>query len=138
MGILPFVLTLDLGGPAANLTGSSTVIANGIGHFNGSGGAKTGGCALTGVAHYILTSFQANDTAYVRDSAKRGILEKVVVKEVLLTRNRLTFNQYLVKYKDTFNRLYIEGDLLDEYNALLLIEAYLERKQADIDAQPCN
>lgn len=93
---------------------------------------------MTGLAHYILTMFQANDTAYVKDSARRGILEKVVVKEILLTKNSFTFNQYLVKYKDTFNRLYIEGDLVDEYNALVLIEAYLERKQADLDAQPCN
>lgn len=122
----------------AILNAVSTVSASGTSYYIGKGGAKTGGCRLTGLAHYILTMFQANDTAYVKDSARRGILEKVVVKEILLTKNSFTFNQYLVKYKDTFNRLYIEGDLVDEYNALVLIEAYLERKQADLDAQPCN
>ena len=105
--------------------------------YIGTGGAKTGGCGITGLAQYITTSFKANDNAYVRDSALKGIIEKIAVKEVILTKNNFTYNQYLVKYKDTFNRLYIEGDLLDEYNALLLIEAYLERRQADLDAQPC-
>jgi hypothetical protein len=105
-------------------------------NYTASGGAKTGGCAGVRVAKYIATSFKANDNAYVLDSALKGIIEKVVVKEVILTKNGFTYNQYLVKYKDTYNRLYIEGDLLDEYNALLLIEAYLERRQADLDAHP--
>lgn len=104
--------------------------------YTASGGAKTGGCAGVKVSRFIPTSFQVNDNAYVRDSALKGIIEKVVVKEIIVTKNGFTYNQYLVKYKDTFNRLYIEGDLLDEYHALLLIEAYLERRQADADAHP--
>lgn len=104
--------------------------------YTGSGVVRTGGCADTKAIKLIPVSFRVGDNAFVTDSARKGCLERVAIKEVIAVRNRKTFNQYLVKYKDTYNRIYFEGDLLDEYNSLLTMQAYLEAKQADLDAHP--
>lgn len=105
-------------------------------YFTGNGVVRTGGCAATKSIKLIPVNFRVNDQAFVVSSAIKGVLERVIIKEVIAVRNHKTFNQYLVKYKDTWNRIYFEGDLLDEYDALVTVQKYLEAKQADINAHP--
>jgi hypothetical protein len=104
--------------------------------YTGSGVVRTGGCADTKAIKFITVSFRVGDRAFIATSARRGYLEPVFIKEVIAIRSEKTFNQYLVKYKDTFNGIHFDGDLFDEYNALLVAEAYLEARQAEIDAKP--
>lgn len=105
-------------------------------HYTGTGGARVSGCADTQSIKYISVSFRIGDSVYVYDSARRGFLERVVIKEVTAIRNRSTYNQYLVRYKDTWNRIYFEGDLVDEFDALTTIKEYLERREADFNSMP--
>lgn len=105
-------------------------------NYTGTGGARISGCADTKSIKYLPVSFQIGDSVYVYDSARKGFLERVVIKEITAVRNRATFYQYLVKYKDTWNRIYFEGDLVDEYDALSAIKAFLERREADFNSIP--
>lgn len=105
-------------------------------YYTGSGGIRTSGCADTKSVKFIPVNFRTGDQGFLKDSAIKGVLERIIVKEVIAVRNKATYNQYLVKYKDTWNRIYFEGDLLDEFDALTTVKAYLEARQAELISNP--
>lgn len=100
----------------------------------GSGGAKTGGCVIVLVSHQYVTMFGIGDILYNIHKARKGVLEKVVIKELVPIKQSLTYGQFRVIYKDTLNALWNETDLVDLETAKDLAEEYYEDLLARIAA----
>jgi len=84
-------------------------------------GVKVNGCAEVTHIKTFYTAFGENDFAFVRKKALRGILEEVVIKELLIDR----LNS-IVTYKDTWNGLWNEDELIPEADAIDLAITYYE------------
>lgn len=93
-------------------------------HETTSGGATLAGQAAADRLRPVRTTFGVGDTVYVAAKAKRGGLEKVVVKEVRSVISRRTHGSNRVLYRDTLNGLWNEGDLVPYQSALELIADY--------------
>lgn len=93
----------------------------------GTGGATISSCAWIKFLDQLHTIWGAGDIVYNVDKAKRGVLEKVVIKKQTITRNIKTHGQYSVLYTDTFNALWNEWDLVTFAEAQLLSVIYLEQ-----------
>ena len=96
-------------------------------NITGDGGAENGGCAV------ITTEFSQNltlavgDTAYLLYKAVLGVLEKIVIREVLV-------EPYIIKYIDTLNAVYLDSEVVDEATAIALAETYHENRIAQTKA----
>lgn len=91
----------------------------------GSGGLEMFGCAgPNSSTFYVVTLFNEGDLVWLRHSARRGILEKVFIKQI----NFITNLQY--NYQDNFNRLWLEKELCDEATAQQLVALYEARARA--------
>jgi len=97
------------------------------------GGALTTGCAIITYVDVHQTLFAARDIVFNIDKAKRGILEKVVIKKVRIINGLLTSGQFEVMYVDTYNALWNEWDLVSHATALALATAYYGDVLADLD-----
>jgi len=99
-----------------------------------SGGAEVGGCVTEEVTYAFPTTFVAGDIAYNKRKATNGGIERVGIKDVLLVNPedsvvqglRVTARLY-VNYRDTYNGLWMQSELITEAEALTLIAAYEER-----------
>ena len=89
----------------------------------GSGGTMIGGFVLPTVLHPVLTRFVPGEALYNVAKARRGVLEKVIVKAVRTVTNKRTLGASRVLYIDTFNALWNEYDLVrpDEAHALVAV-----------------
>jgi hypothetical protein len=105
--------------------------------YVGSGTVKTGGCAIVEKYAYIEYKWGENSTLYVKEKAEKGILERVVIKRVILNSNAKTFLKVIPIYQDTLNSLYNENDLIVECDARNLATAYWEARQAALAALNC-
>lgn len=94
-----------------------------------SGGAKTYGCAVSYGGHVYVTPFGPGDVTYNVHKARKGVLEKVVVKQIVTVRASLVGGLFSYLYKDTFNGLWnadelvtldVAKDLAIAYNEMLL------------------
>lgn len=93
----------------------------------GTGGATLTSCAWIKFLDQLKTTWGAGDIVYNVNKAKRGVLEKIVVKKQIITRNIRTHGQYSVLYTDTLNALWNEWDLVTFEEAQLLAVTYLEQ-----------
>lgn len=93
----------------------------------GPGRAEGGGCAVVGIMHPSVTAFGLGDTLYSAAKARRGVLEKVVVKSIRTITTRRTLAAGKTLYEDTFNALWNEWDLVTLEKALLLVAAYRQK-----------
>ena len=93
----------------------------------GSGGGDAGGCVPVSIFYSQVTAFGIGDTLYNVAKARRGVLEKVVVKSIrtILTRRTLAAGKTL--YVDTFNGLWNEWDLVPLGKAVSLVVAYRQK-----------
>lgn len=66
---------------------------------------------------------------YSKEKAKRGGLEEVYIKMVLLNRS---YNQIVPIYKDSYNSLWNECDLVDEVDAINLIQEYIDTERQNV------
>lgn len=89
------------------------------------GGVVTGGCSLEQFTQNIQTLYGPGDILYSRLKAMRGTLEKVVIKQQKLIKNKRTLNRFVVMYIDTLNGLWNEWDLIEFEEAQVLAEDYL-------------
>jgi hypothetical protein len=105
--------------------------------YTGSGSIQLKGCAGVVGKYFYQTKFGERSAAYTLQKAKKGIIEKIVVKQVILHRSPKTYNQIVWLYKDTFNGLWNESDLLTHQEAIDIATAYLEKKQAEAQAWKC-
>jgi hypothetical protein len=62
-----------------------------------------------------------------KDKAMHGILEKITIKN-------LYFTTVTTLYKDTYNTLWNENELLDQADAVALAIAYWETLEAKLEA----
>jgi hypothetical protein len=93
--------------------------------YTGSGGLEIFGCAGPNTStFYVVTLFNTGDLVWLRHSARRGILEKVFIKQI----NFITNVQY--NYQDNFNRLWLENELCDFTTAEQLVAIYAARSRA--------
>lgn len=99
--------------------------------YFGGGTVYTGSFARARRRLYINYKFPVNTTAYVKDSARKGVLEKVTVHNVYLKRNIPTYYNENVIYEDNYKSLYNEYDLINENEAKKLALAYWQRRMDD-------
>lgn len=99
----------------------------------GSGGALMAGCAIITYVDVHQTLFAARDIVFNITKAKRGILEKIVIKKVKIINGTLTSGQFEVMYIDTYNALWNEWDLVSHATALALATAYYNDLLVDLD-----
>ncbi len=78
--------------------------------------------------------FAPGEVLYNAVKARRGILEKVIVKSVRSVANRRTLATSRVLYVDTFNGLWNERDLVTPDEALALVVAHVQRLDDDAEA----
>jgi hypothetical protein len=89
--------------------------------YEASGGMRLVGCATVDAAAVYLVRFAVGSKAYVRKKAFRGVLDPVVIKKM----NRVELNRpfvhgvgAVVNYVDTFNRVWIEEELVSQETAV--------------------
>lgn len=109
--------------------------------YVGNGTITICGKAISSYEFVIITTYNARDIVYVKEKAKRGIIEKICIKTVYFSDPGhypyYGVNSYPI-YKDTFNALWLERDLVDEATALSLIETYIQRIGAELLAIECS
>jgi hypothetical protein len=98
----------------------------------GSGGVKLRGCAKYSENHIYTTIFGVGDILYNIDKARRGVLEKVVIKQIIPINTRFTYGQFKVLYKDTLNALWNERDLVTLGQAQTIAVAYYGQLLEDL------
>lgn len=95
------------------------------------GGLNAVGCSITTKTIFIRTKFKEGDFAYEERLARKGKLERLVIKKINVVNNLSTGGVYVINYKDTLNAIYLEEELIDEASALLLAEDFYQL-QADL------
>lgn len=91
------------------------------------GGAKIGGCCNFRFIQQVYSKYYPRDILYNIHAARKGKLEKVVLKERLFLDVKKTYGRLNVIYKDTFNGLWNESDLIFYEEAYHLIDLYFQR-----------
>ena len=103
----------------------------------GSGGVIVSGCAGFGLSINYSNAFQAGDRAWIRNKAKSGTVESVVVKKVYVFETE----DHGFTYEDTFNRVWLEEELTSRANAESLADSYrkelIARRKAAFGAAAC-
>lgn len=77
-------------------------------------------------SYQILTKYKIGEILYLKSSALKGLLEKIVIKKTDLF------------YKDTLNAYHNEKDLITYNEALVLIDQYLIYKNSQIEINNCS
>lgn len=73
-------------------------------------------------SYYLGFEHQIGDIVYIKYKIIRYLLlEKVAIKKILTNSNK---NNYVIVYIDTFNRAWLDGELLKESEALALLNIY--------------
>lgn len=99
----------------------------------GVGGVVPAGCGIITYIDVHQTLFATGDILFNIDKAKKGVLEKVVIKKVNIINAKFTGGQFEVMYVDTFNALWNETDLVSHAQAIILATAYYNDILADLD-----
>lgn len=91
------------------------------------GTIRINGCAGTNLKKIFLALFTVGSKAYIKQRARFGKMEFVVVKKVYRQTPRNTASEGIqpeVMYLDTYNRMWAENELLLQENALDLATLY--------------
>jgi hypothetical protein len=102
--------------------------------YTGSGSIRVSGCAIKKVKKNFSILYALGSRVYIKQKAKEGILESVVLKKVHRnTQERYTYSGYMpvVAYVDTFNRVWIEDELISQQRAIDFAKLHWERIQKD-------
>lgn len=91
-------------------------------NYEAQGGLKITNCGEYEYITNVITLFQKGDLVYVKYKARRGKLEKVVIKKINL------INQYDWNYQDTQNRIWLEYELCDLNEANSIIKNYINQR----------
>lgn len=105
--------------------------------YVGSGTIKTGGCAIVEKYAFVEYKWGEGSVLYVKSKAEKGVIERVVIKRVILNSNAKTFLKIIPIYQDTLNSLWNENDLIIECDATTLATSYWEARQAALAALNC-
>lgn len=98
------------------------------------GSIRITGCAIKRIEKNFFIKFALGSRVFIKKKAKLGILESVVLKKV----NRVEPDNYsyngiqpVINYVDTFNRVWIEDELIGESLAIDLAKIYWYRTQQE-------
>jgi hypothetical protein len=104
--------------------------------YESNGIIKIRACALVKFKKAYPILFENNSKAFIKNKALRGILDFIVIKNSYLnmdpsyTRSGI---QPVVVYIDTFNRVWLEEELLYQEEALDVSEIYWQRVNYEAD-----
>jgi hypothetical protein len=104
--------------------------------YIGNGIINISGCAEVELDVFYTFQFARGSEAYVCKSATKGILQEIMIKRVLLNRNR--YGKIVPIYQDTLNGLYNEWDLCSQASAISLATAYYQNKIQEITEEIAN
>lgn len=107
-------------------------------HYLSSGTIKTGGCAKTGKKLYLTHKFSENSIVYLKFKAKKGVLERIAIKKVILRAGPKSYNTVVPLYQDTLNSLYNEEDLISELEARTIAVEYWENVLLQVRENKCK
>jgi hypothetical protein len=96
-------------------------------HYEANGKIKILGCCASKYKQNFIVLFPVGSRAFVKFKANIGKIESVVIKKfrILLPDSLVSQGiQPEVMYEDTFNRIWAEEELINQTNALNLIEFY--------------
>ena len=98
--------------------------------YLGSGKIKIGGCTGYSVFQYVKFRFPEGSIVYVCQKAKKGILEAIAIKKVLLN------GQFLIPiYVSTYNAVFNENELCTYFEAVNSLRLYYGNQISKIDKQ---
>lgn len=92
-----------------------------------SGGLKTKGCSIENFIEFFDTLFHSGDVLFNIHKAKRGFLEKVVLKRHFINSCHRKFGIIEIMYVDTLNAYWNESDLIERSLAESLVQSYFDR-----------
>lgn len=100
-------------------------------NYESSGGVRVNGCAGFTSKRNFPVRFSPGDRVWIESKARKGKVESVVL-------NRFHVNEagggFVVVYADTFNRVWLEYELVDQAEAETLLEEHrrivLERSRS--------
>jgi hypothetical protein len=95
-----------------------------------SGGVKVTSCSPVRYIQQVYTKYFPRDILYNIHAARKGKMEKIVIKERLFANIKKTYGRLNVVYRDTFNALWNESDLIEYTEAYNLADAYFQKKIA--------
>ena len=101
-----------------------------------SGGVTLNGCVVFIRKRHFAGDFLAGEIVYDANKARRGVLEKVVIKEARVVKARGTFGSNRVLYVDTFNGLWNEHDLVPYEVAVELMQDVLDALEKVLNRLP--
>lgn len=99
--------------------------------FQGSqGNIRVVGCAAVSVQQNLVVRFMVGERVYIKRKALQGKVESVVLKRLNGVFPRYEgFNTAIqpdINYVDTFNRVWLEDELVSQERAIDLARIYLE------------
>ena len=92
--------------------------------YEATGGIQIFGCSAYKLIHFRYYQYRIGSLLFSKQKARRGIYEKIAVKDVKFP------NAYVNLYVDTFNGLWTEDELVSYENAVILVEQYIDRRNA--------
>jgi hypothetical protein len=102
--------------------------------YEAEGRVRVNGCAGIAVKENYDMLYGVGDRVWIKKKARMGEAESVVIKRLARRRKRsLTYSglDWQVVYTDTFNRVWMEYELVSEEDATDLILTYEEKVLAD-------
>jgi hypothetical protein len=111
-------------------------------NYTASGTIRIGGCSDTFLQQYISIRYSIGSVLYLRQKALKGKLEKIAIRDVILPTSLNIWGSNLCNncnitpiYKDTYNSLYNESDLISYDEAIELATNYLIWYSAEVENQ---
>lgn len=99
-------------------------------HESSVGTIRVVGCARISIKQNLVVRFLVGDRVYIRRKAHLGVIESVVIKRMNGVFPKYEgFNTAIqpdINYVDTFNRVWLEDELITQENAIDLARIYLE------------
>jgi hypothetical protein len=98
------------------------------------GSIRITGCSIIKFKKNFLVNFAIGSRVYIKKKAKIGILESVVIKKIYRTLpEKYTYQgiDAVISYVDTFNRVWIEDELVWNEDAIDYAKIYWRRVEQD-------
>lgn len=114
-------------------------------NYTGSGSVKVGGCPGYKWVAYYRYEFAKGSTLYFKPKAKRGIFEKIVIKDVRFPKRINPNNKFVCNscktyplYVDTYNALFNSNELITYEEAVILVKNYQEEYRRQLENASIN
>lgn len=98
--------------------------------YNASGKIKVNGCSESGSKRNILSKYDSGERVWILSKAKMGKIESVVIKRSRAARpDSVSYSgvEWSTVYTDTFNRVWMERELVTGLEAEEIISEYSEK-----------